>query len=71
MGDGMMKRLLISFLALALCPPAQAWEQFHPHTGYKYCVENVLRIWVSKSDWDSLSARERLRKRGEAHQQCN
>ena len=59
-----MKRLLIPFLALALCPLAQAWEQFHPHKGYQYCVEHILRGWNRQKRGVEL-----LELRRQAHEQ--
>ena len=38
-GDVVMNRLLLSFLALALCPQAQAWERFDNDFGYSECVD--------------------------------
>lgn len=66
-----MKRLLIPFLALALCPPAQAWERFYPDKGYQYCVEHILQGWNrQKGEWNSKSYEDKLSNRAAAHKHC-
>ena len=66
-----MKRLLIPFLALALCPPAQAYEFAHPYTGYKACFYKQLTNFVeSEREWDSLNSERKITLRSAAHSRC-
>ena len=62
--DVVMNRLLLSFLALALCPQAQAWERFDNDFGYSECVDvHPQRRFALKGEmWAALE-----RKRGRAY----
>ena len=66
-----MKRLLIPFLALALCPPAQAWHHFGKGFGYAECVGLQLRErFPSQEVMDSVPEMERKRAKVAAHLYC-
>lgn len=66
-----MKRLLLSFLALALCLLAQVWERFDKDFGYSECVDvNPQRRFATNEEMWAAPERKRRRAYANAHSNC-